>query len=114
MKAYVLKDPLEEQAFDDWGEIPEMIEGASRTFGKLLYRRSDGSSETGIWNCTPGVWKCHVTRDEFCHFLAGSCTYTAESGEVIEVEPGTVAFFPEGWRGVCAVKETVRKVYMIR
>ena len=52
--------------------------------------------------------------DEFCHFLAGRCTYTHESGEVIEVEPNTVAFFPADWKGTCRVHETVRKVYMIR
>ena len=98
----------------DWEDQPDMVEGQSRTYGKLLYRHADGSSETGIWNCTPGTWHCRVTRDEFCHFLAGACTYTSSSGEVIDVEPGTVAFFPAGWTGVCQVKSTIRKVYMIR
>ncbi len=54
-----------------------------------------------------------MTRDELCHFLLGRCTYIHESGEVIEVTPGTVAFFPQGWTGRCRVYETVRKVYMI-
>ena len=36
------------------------------------------------------------------------------SGEVIEIVPDTVAFFPQDWRGVCTVHETVKKVYMIR
>ena len=67
-----------------------------------------------MWICTPGYWECKVTHDEFCHFLEGRCTYTHESGEVIEVEPGTVAFFPAGWNGVCRVHRTVRKVYMVR
>ena len=35
---------------------------------------------------TPGKWSCHVTRDEFCHFLEGRCTYTHESGEVTKVQ----------------------------
>ncbi len=47
-----------------------------------------------------------MTRDEFCHFLLGRCTYTHESGEVIEIVPGTAAFFPQGWRGTCRVHET--------
>jgi uncharacterized protein len=58
--------------------------------------------------------RCHVTSDEFCHFLLGRCTYTHESGEVIELVPDTVAFFPKDWKGACKVHETVRKVYMIR
>jgi hypothetical protein len=31
------------------------------------------------------MWACHVTRDEFCQFLAGHCTYVHESGDVIEI-----------------------------
>ena len=100
--------------FADWGVIPTMIEGASRTSGVVLHKGPGGESETGIWICTPGYWNCHVTRDEFCHFLLGRCTYTHESGEVIEVVPGTVAFFPRDWKGTCRVHETIRKVYMIR
>lgn len=98
----------------DWGVIPTMISGESRTAGLILHRGEDGSPEVGLWECTPGVWECVVERDEFCHFLAGHCTYTHESGEVIEITPDTAAFFPAGWRGTCAVHETVRKVYMIR
>ena len=41
-------------------------------------------------------------------------TYVHEAGETIEIEADTAAFFPEGWKGVCTVHETVRKVYMIR
>jgi uncharacterized protein len=103
-----------EGPFVDWGVIPTMIEGASRTSGIVIHKGPNGESETGIWICTPGTWHCHVTRDEFCHFLAGRCTYTHESGEVIEIVPDTAAFFPRDWKGTCRVHETIRKVYMIR
>ena len=112
--AALLRDPLSEAALVDWGLIPTMIEGASHTSGKLLHKGPGGRSECGIWRCTPGRWRCHVTRDEFCHFLDGRSTYVHESGEVIEIAPDTVAFFPQDWRGVCTVHGTVRKVYMIR
>ncbi|TIM12636.1 MAG: DUF861 domain-containing protein, partial [Mesorhizobium sp.] len=46
--------------------------------------------------------------------LEGRCTYVHESGEVIEIEPDTAAFFPQDWKGVCTVHETIKKVYMIR
>ena len=110
----VLRDPGEIDDVVDWGVIPTMIEGKSRTSGVLLHKGQDGSPESGVWICTPGYWECHVTRDELCHFLEGRCTYTHETGEVIEIEPDTAAFFPEGWKGTCRVHETVRKVYMIR
>ena len=100
--------------FKDWGVIPTMIEGRSETSGIVIHKGPDGECETGIWICTPGFWNCHVTRDEFCHFLLGRCTYTHESGEVIEIGPDTAAYFPEGWKGTCRVHETIRKVYMTR
>ena len=83
----VMQNPLEITDTVDWGAIPTMIEGESRTSGKLLYKGADGHPESGVWICTPGYWNCHVTEDEFCHFLAGRCTYTHESGEVIEIGP---------------------------
>lgn len=110
----VLRHPRTIPAEKDWGEIPTMLEGSSRTSGVLLTRQADGRAESGIWICTPGKWFCHVTSDEFCHFLEGRCTYVHESGEVIEIEPDTASFFPKGWKGECTVHETVRKVYMIR
>ena len=110
----VLQNPAGIDDLTDWGPIPTMIEGESRTAGILLHKGPDGSPESGVWVCTPGFWDCHVTRDELCHFLEGRCTYTHESGEVIEIEPDTAAFFPAGWKGTCQVHETLRKVYMIR
>jgi uncharacterized cupin superfamily protein len=109
-----LRNPLAQTDLVDWGVIPTMIEGQSHTSGKLLYKGAEGRSECGIWRCTPGKWNCHVTRDEFCHFLAGRATYVHESGEVIEILPDTAAFFAQDWKGVCTVHETVTKVYMIR
>ena len=46
--------------FKDWGVIPTMIEGESRTSGIVLHKGPEGQSETGIWICTPGFWNCHA------------------------------------------------------
>ncbi|MBI2717601.1 MAG: cupin domain-containing protein [Rhizobiales bacterium] len=100
--------------FADWGEVPTMIEGHSHTSGLVIHKGPNGENECGIWICTPGHWNCHVVSDEFCHFLLGRATYVHQSGEVIEIVPGTAAYFPKGWQGTCRVHETVRKVYMIR
>jgi len=114
MKVPLIRDPLHAGELVDWGVVPTRLEGDSRTSGRLLHKGPDGRSECGIWVCTPGRWDCHVTRDEFCHFLSGRATYVDESGVVTQIVPDTSAFFPEGWRGTCTVHETVRKVYMIR
>jgi uncharacterized cupin superfamily protein len=110
----VLRGPHQAGPLKDWGPVPTMIEGQSVTAGILLHKGPGGRRETGIWTCTPGYWNCHVVTDEYCHFIAGRATYVHESGEVIEIEPDTVAYFPQDWRGTCRVHETVRKVYMIR
>jgi len=112
--AMAMRHPLTVAPLKDWGDVPTMIEGLSRTSGVLLHKGPNGENECGVWQCTPGYWECRVTRDEFCHFLAGRCTYEAISGEVIEIVADTIAFFPAGWTGTCRVHETVRKVYMIR
>ncbi|MCB2105537.1 MAG: DUF861 domain-containing protein, partial [Rhodobacteraceae bacterium] len=66
-----------------------------------------------IWVCTPGRWRLSIPRDEFCHFVAGSATYRADNGEVIDVTPGTAVFFPAGWVGECEVHETMRNTYYL-
>ena len=99
MTTPVLYDPKNVTEVKDWGPIPTMIEGRSVTSGVLLHKGPNGENESGIWICTPGY---------------GRCTYTHESGEIIEIRPDTIAFFPQGWKGTCRVHETIRKVYMIR
>lgn len=110
----VLADALNAALLKDWGVIPVMLKGSSRTAGILLSRDSNGRAESGLWICTPGLWRCEVTGDEFCHFIDGRCVYTHEGGEQIEIAPDTLVFFPKGWRGECEVQQTVRKIYMIR
>jgi uncharacterized cupin superfamily protein len=110
----VLRNPKTIAPLKEWGAIATMVEGISKTAGVLLSRDPDGRAESGVWTCTPGTWRCEVTSGEFCHFLAGSCTYVHDNGETIEIQPDTVAFFSRGWSGRCTVRETVRKVYMIR
>lgn len=114
MNASVLHNPNQITEVKDWGTVPTMIEGISKVTGVLLHKGPDGESETGVWICTPGYWNCHVTSDEFCHFMEGRATYVHESGEVIEITPNTAAFFPKDWKGTCRVHETIRKTYMIR
>ena len=98
----------------DWGPVAAPLEGRSMTSGRVLHKGEGGSNECGIWVCTPGTWRCEVTRDEFCHFIAGRATYTRDNGEVIEVKPGTCVHFNAGWTGTCTVHETMRNVYMLR
>ena len=63
-----------------WGEVDSPIDQPiSKMSGYLL--KKDDTSETGYWECTEGEWQCHVTRNEFCHFVEGECQYTSEENE---------------------------------
>jgi len=120
IRVHVLRGAAEQTRLVEWGPIAPLGEDradrerTSRTRGILLYGGAGNYPEAGLWECTPGAWECRVVRDEFCHFLAGRCVYTHESGERTEIRGGDAAFFPAGWNGACEVIETVRKVYLIR
>ncbi len=116
-QAKLLNNPLEIESatLTDWGDVASPIgEPVSHESGVLMFRREDKSSEMGMWQCTPGRWRCEVEKDEFCYFLSGKAIYYSDDGEVLVVEAGVAGCFPAGWKGECEVKETVRKVYMVR
>lgn len=103
-------------AFDDlvdWGLQPDALDGASRSTGRLLHKGPDNSPECGIWVCTPGRWRLSVPHDEFCHFVAGRAQYRSDTGEVVDVTPGTCVLFAAGWSGEAEVFETIRNIYML-
>ena len=114
MTTPIMQSPLTITDLVDWGVIPTMIEGKSHTSGKLLYKGPEGRSECGLWVCTPGKWHCHVTRDEFCHFLSGQGSYIHDNGEQIPVAAGTLVFFPAGWTGISIITQTLTKAFMCR
>jgi len=74
--------------------------------------RSDGV-ETGIWECTPGRWRRQIVQQEFCHFVAGRCTFTPDGGEPIEIRAGDALMMPANTLGIWDIQETVRKTYVL-
>jgi uncharacterized cupin superfamily protein len=77
----------------------------------VLY--SDGATEIGIWEVTPGTFPAR--KDDVCElmqFIAGRGTITDATGTT-EIAPGVVMFTPDGWTGTWNVEETVRKSYAL-
>jgi uncharacterized cupin superfamily protein len=99
---------------DDWGASPTAISGTPHMRGKILSVNSDGSSESGIWSCTPGERTITFPKDEFCYFLDGEGSYVRHDGEVIPVQGGAIVFFPAGWTGRSIVTKTLSKAFMSR
>ena len=74
----------------------------------------DGSTEVGVWECTPGRFP--GTKEgisEMMHLLSGRATITDEDGTKHELSSGTMFVLLDGWRGEWEIQETVRKVYAI-
>lgn len=72
-----------------------------------------GNSGSGIWECSPGRFERQVAQAEVMHILRGSCSFTPEGGEPLEIRAGDTAFFPAHTTGVWHIRETVRKVYVV-
>ena len=60
----------------------------------------DDGVETGIWECTPGRWRRQIVQQEFCHFIAGRCTFIPDVGEPIEIKAGDALMLPANTTGV--------------
>ena len=78
-----MNDPQQLKELKDWGRVPTMIEGEFladvRRADFPQPRRLVGVRGVGVHAGASGT--ATVTKDEFCHFLSGRCTYTHELGE---------------------------------
>jgi uncharacterized cupin superfamily protein len=77
------------------------------------FEGADGVTETGLWECSPGVWRRQVVLAEFCYFVLGECTFTPDGAEPIEIRQGDAVYFPANTRGIWNVRSLLRKVYVV-
>ena len=78
----------------------------------LEVKRAD-QVETGIWECTPGIWRRQITDQEFCHFITGKGSFTPDGGKEIHFTAGDAFLLPANSLGVWKIEETVRKTYVV-
>lgn len=74
---------------------------------------AEGIAETGLWECSPGVWRRQVMQPEFCHFILGECTFTPDGGQPIEIRQGDSVYFPANSHGIWDVRSLLQKVYVV-
>jgi uncharacterized protein len=70
-----------------------------------------GGVEIGIWEITPGTVR-DTEKDEAFVVLSGSAAITFESGEVVQVGPGSLVRLDAGEKTVWEIHSTLRKVYI--
>jgi uncharacterized protein len=79
----------------------------------MLWKSEDERLCVGIWQCTPGVFDWMHVNETLC-VVRGRVTIAPKGGDPVELEPGVVAFFPEGTRTRWTIHETVRKAFNLQ
>jgi uncharacterized protein len=88
----------------DW-----VLAGSPDARGAVLSRSDDSRIIRGVWECTPGRFKWSFTYDETLVVLSGKATIELDTGERVDLSPGTMAFFGRGHDSTWTVHETLRK-----
>lgn len=91
-------------------EADDIIEGTPAT--AELSVTTIGETEIGIWEITPGIVR-DVEKDEAFVVLSGRGTVTFDTGEVIELGPGSLVRLHAGEQTVWKIEATLRKVYVV-
>ena len=86
-----------------------IVEGAPEARGSVLSRSDDSRLIRGVWECTPGTFKWVFSYDETLVVVRGRATVELDTGERVELEPGSMAFFGRGHDATWTVHETLRK-----
>ena len=88
----------------DW-----ILDGAPDARGFVLSRSDDSRIIRGVWECTPGRFKWLFSYDETLVVVSGRASIELDTGEQVDLEPGSMAFFGRGHESTWTVHETLRK-----
>ena len=91
-------------------EPGDVLDGSPRTAARGF--TTVGGSEIGIWEITAGTVR-DVEKDEAFVVLSGEGSITFESGEVVELAPGSLVRLAAGEATVWEIRSTLRKVYVV-
>jgi uncharacterized cupin superfamily protein len=98
---------------DDAGVMSTAMEGSTpRARVKSLKIPGWAKVDTGVWECSPGIWRRATPDAEVMHFVAGECSFTPDGGITRQIRAGDTVVLPMRTEGVWEVKSTVRKIYV--
>lgn len=87
-----------------------VVKGAPQARNRVLFRSTDKSAWTMLWDCTAGEFNWFYQFDEVIHFLDGEVTITLKGGQPQTFGPGDVIFFPAGAVAHWRVDRYIRKL----
>ena len=91
-----------------------ILAGAPEARANKLVTSRDWSSTIVVWECTPGSFRWHYSKDETIHFLSGEAFMIDDDGEEHRFGAGDIVFFPAGTACTWRVTQHIRKVAVIR
>jgi uncharacterized protein len=101
---------VEDLELTPWPLPAEWVQdGQPDAAGAVLSRSDDSRIIRGVWRCTPGRFNWEFSYDETLVVVEGSATVELDTGDVVELRPGVMAFFGRGHSSTWTVHETLRK-----
>jgi uncharacterized cupin superfamily protein len=113
MKVQQIKQSVNLQNLEDWGQVglpgttPIRVSGVQRVIG------GSEAVDTGIFECTAGTYRRAIKQAEVMHFLAGRGRFTPDNEDTVHFSTGDTLFFEANTEGLWEVDEAMRKVYVI-
>jgi uncharacterized protein len=77
---------------------------------KMLACSSDRMANIMAWECTPGSFDWHYSKDETCVIISGEVFITQANSQERRLGPGDMVFFPAGCSCHWRITRKVRKV----
>lgn len=90
-----------------------ILEGNPTARSLQLGEAADGNLSFGLWDCTEGEFLFKYRSDELVHILEGSATVRGP-GMKLHLQPGVVAFFPQGSTMHWTVHRYIKKLAIFR
>ena len=112
--AWAVTSSVSPEAWEPY-PIDDVEEGDPQ--GEVAFLRSEDDGErmlhVGLFRGQPSRFRYVYAGNESVHLLAGRVTITAESGEAVELVPGSLAVFAKGTRAVWEIHEPSMKFFVI-
>lgn len=95
--------------------VEEVLEGDPQAEVALICEEEQGEQMlyVGMFRAQPSRFRYDYLGDECVHVLEGHVTVTADSGESVDLLPGTMTVFRKGTRTIWHVRETVREFFVL-
>ncbi|WP_175717030.1 cupin domain-containing protein [Burkholderia anthina] len=113
MKVQAIKQASTLKSLEDWGAVTAAESGDPRTSGLQIVISGREQIDTGVFDCTPGIYRRGVAQAEVMHFVAGSGSFTEDGKDTIHFRAGDTLFFEADTKGTWQIDEAIRKIYVI-